>query len=101
LKTLHDELFAPWFSDEDRRRWAIELLNLCLKQYCWERYLRFDKKGQRFFFRPILRMARRSAGKLGIRCTHGRSRRGIMRISKTRVAFRSNSRSAGGTKLCD
>lgn len=52
VETLHDEPFPPWFSDEDRRRWAIELLNLCLKQHCWERYLRFDKKGQRFFFRP-------------------------------------------------
>ena len=52
VKTLHDELLAPWFSDENRRRWAIELLNLCLKQHCWERYLRFDGKGQRFSFRP-------------------------------------------------
>jgi hypothetical protein len=52
VKTLHDESFAPWFSDDDRRRWAIELLNLCVKQHCWGRHLRFDKKGQRFFFRP-------------------------------------------------
>jgi len=52
IETLHDEPFPHWFSNEDRRRWAVELLNLCLKQYCWERYLRFDKKGKRFFFRP-------------------------------------------------
>jgi hypothetical protein len=52
VKSLHDEAFAPWFSHEDQRRWAIELLNLCIKQHCWDRYLRFDKKGQRFFFRP-------------------------------------------------
>jgi hypothetical protein len=52
IRTLHDEYLAPWFSDEDRRRWAIELLNLCLKQHCWDRFLRFDGKGQRFFFRP-------------------------------------------------
>lgn len=52
VKTLNDEMFAPWFSDEDRRRWGIELLNLCLKQHCWNRHLRFDAKGQRFFFRP-------------------------------------------------
>lgn len=52
VKTLKDEMFAPWFSDEDRKRWAIELLNLHFKQYCWERRLRFDAKGGRFFFRP-------------------------------------------------
>jgi hypothetical protein len=53
VKTLRDESFAPWFADEDRRRWAMELLNLCLKQHCWKRRLRFDGKGQRFFFRPL------------------------------------------------
>jgi len=52
VKTLKDEHFAPWFADEDRRRWAMELLNLSLKQHCWVRRLRFDSKGQRFFFRP-------------------------------------------------
>jgi hypothetical protein len=52
VKTLKDEFFAPWFASEDRRRWAMELLNLSLKQHCWERHLRFDGKGQRFFFRP-------------------------------------------------
>lgn len=53
VKTLKDEMFAPWFVDEDRRRWAIELLNLAFKQHCWERRFRFDNKGQRFFFRPV------------------------------------------------
>jgi hypothetical protein len=53
VKTLRDEPFAPWFADEDRRRWAMELLNLCLKQHCWDRHLSFDGKGQRFFFRPF------------------------------------------------
>jgi hypothetical protein len=53
VKTLKDEMFAPWFGDEDRRRWAIELLNLAFKQHCWERRFRFDNKGQRFFFRPV------------------------------------------------
>ncbi|HLG95307.1 MAG TPA: toll/interleukin-1 receptor domain-containing protein [Bryobacteraceae bacterium] len=52
-KTLRDEDFAPWFGDEDRSRWAMELLNLCLKDHCWKRRLRFDAKGQRFFFLPL------------------------------------------------
>lgn len=52
INSLHDEDFPSWFSDEDRRRWAVELLNLCLKEHCWARYLRFDKKGERFFFVP-------------------------------------------------
>jgi hypothetical protein len=53
VKALHDENFAPWFGDEDRSRWAMELLNLCLKDHCWKRRLRFDGKGQRFFFLPL------------------------------------------------
>jgi hypothetical protein len=53
VKTLHDEMFAPWFADDDRERWAMELLNLCLKDHCWQRRLRFDGKGQRFFFLPL------------------------------------------------
>lgn len=52
IRSLHDEYFAPWFGHEDRRRWAIELLNLCFREHCWQRYLRFDRKGQRFFFTP-------------------------------------------------
>lgn len=52
VKTLKDEMLAPWFGDEDKRRWATEILNLCFKQHCWNRWLRFDGKGQRFFFRP-------------------------------------------------
>jgi hypothetical protein len=53
VQTLHDEMFAPWFADEDRERWAMELLNLSLKDHCWKRRLRFDGKGQRFFFLPL------------------------------------------------
>jgi hypothetical protein len=41
VKTLRDEMFAPWFADDDRERWAMELLNLCLKDHCWQRRLRF------------------------------------------------------------
>jgi hypothetical protein len=56
INTLRDEPFAPWFADDDQRRWAVELLNLCFKQHCRDRYLIFDKKGQRFFFRPYLKV---------------------------------------------
>lgn len=52
ISSLHDEEFVPWFQDEDQRRWATELLNVCLRQHCWNRYLRFDSKGQRYFFAP-------------------------------------------------
>src|ERR1035437_1305010 len=52
MKSLHDEPFRPWFAHGDQRRWAVELLNLNLREYCWQRYLRFDRKGQRFFFTP-------------------------------------------------
>lgn len=40
VKTLPDEMFAPWFADDVRQRWAMELLNLCLKDHCWKRRLR-------------------------------------------------------------
>jgi hypothetical protein len=50
--SIRDELFPPWFAQEDQRRWAIELLNLCFRQHCWQRWLRFDRKGQRYFFAP-------------------------------------------------
>jgi hypothetical protein len=52
IKSLHDETFAPWFGEEDRRRWAVELLNVCLRQHCWNRWLRFDGKAHRYFFAP-------------------------------------------------
>jgi hypothetical protein len=65
VKTLKDEVFAPWFGDEDRRRWAIELLNLAFKQHCWERRFRFDNKGQRFFFRPVGEEAKTIAWQIG------------------------------------
>lgn len=32
---------------------GIELLNLVFRQHCWDRYLRFDRDGQRFFFSPF------------------------------------------------
>jgi hypothetical protein len=52
VKTLRDVGLSVWFSDEAKRRWAIELLNLVFRQHCWNRYLTLDREGQRFFFRP-------------------------------------------------
>jgi hypothetical protein len=52
-KTLKDVTFSSWFAQEDTKRWAIEALNLVFRQHCWDRYLRFDRTGQRFFFSPF------------------------------------------------
>jgi hypothetical protein len=49
---IGNEEFQHWFGT-DKRNWAIELLNISLKEAMYRRYLRFDKKGQRFFFMPV------------------------------------------------
>jgi hypothetical protein len=51
-KSIRDVHLSNWFADEAKKRWAVELLNLVFRQHCWDRYLRFDKDGQRFFFQP-------------------------------------------------
>jgi hypothetical protein len=51
-KTIKDVRVSAWFASEETRRWVVELLNLVLRAHCWERYLRFDRDGQRFFFQP-------------------------------------------------
>ena len=51
-KTVCREQFEPWFSDADRGRWAVELLNICLKENAWRRFLRLDKDRHRYFFSP-------------------------------------------------
>ena len=43
--TIKKEMFESWFSDADHARWAVELLNICLKEKAWRRYLRLDKAG--------------------------------------------------------
>lgn len=43
--------FRNWFATENQN-WAVELLNLHLKESAYKRYLRFDGKGHRFFFVP-------------------------------------------------
>jgi TIR domain len=50
--TIRSDPFETWFSDADRARWAVELLNVCLKQYEWQRFLRLDKERHRYFFGP-------------------------------------------------
>ncbi len=52
IKDTSDEVFQKWFGSE-KQNWAIELLNISLKDAMYRRYLRFDKKGQRFFFMPV------------------------------------------------
>lgn len=44
--------FQSWFSDADHCRWAVELLNICLKESAWRRFLRLDKERHRYFFSP-------------------------------------------------
>jgi TIR domain len=50
--TIRENGFESWFSDADHARWAVELLNVCLKEYEWHRYLRLDKDRHRYFFAP-------------------------------------------------
>jgi len=51
-KEIETEQFKAWFTT-DKHNWAVELLNLHLKASAYARYLRFDGKGQRFFFSPF------------------------------------------------
>jgi hypothetical protein len=46
------EDLRSWFGGE-KQNWAIELLNITFKDAMYRRYLRFEKKGQRFFFAPV------------------------------------------------
>jgi hypothetical protein len=51
-QTVSDEVFEAWFSDADHARWAVELLNIYLKENAWRRFLRLDKDRHRYFFAP-------------------------------------------------
>lgn len=57
--------FADWFSDEEYSRRAIELLNVCLKEHAWERWLRFDGTKGRYFFSPRHDKPKRVAWRIG------------------------------------
>jgi TIR domain len=48
---IETEPLNIWFGNE-KHAWAVELLNLHLKAFAYDRYLRFERKGQRFFFSP-------------------------------------------------
>lgn len=50
--TVRNDPFESWFSDADRARWAVELLNVCLKKHERQRFLRLDKDRHRYFFAP-------------------------------------------------
>jgi hypothetical protein len=50
--TVKEAAFEAWFSDADRSRWAVELLNVCLRQSAWQRHLRLDAERHRYFFSP-------------------------------------------------
>ena len=58
-KTLKDVTFSTWFTNEETKRWGVELLNLVFRQHCWDRYLRFDRDGQRYFFSPFRQRPKR------------------------------------------
>jgi hypothetical protein len=49
---ISEAVFSRWFGEADRKRWAIELLNVSLKQHAWQRHLRLDSVGKRYFFSP-------------------------------------------------
>jgi hypothetical protein len=50
--TVSFDDFSDWFSDEEYKRRAIELLNVCLRGHAWKRWLRFDGVKGRYFFSP-------------------------------------------------
>jgi len=64
LTEIGSEEFESWFGG-DKQIWAIEMLNLYLKQNAYQRYLRFDGKGQRFFFKPFKNAPKRICWTIG------------------------------------
>lgn len=57
--------FSDWFSDQEYSRRAIELLNVCLKEHAWKRWLRFDGSRGRYFFSPRNGKLKRIAWRIG------------------------------------
>jgi hypothetical protein len=57
--------FSDWFSDQEYSRRAIELLNVCLKEHAWKRWLRFDSSRGRYFFSPRNGKPKRIAWRIG------------------------------------
>jgi len=64
-ETVRNDPFNTWFSDADRARWAVELLNICLKDNAWKRFLRLDKDRHRYFFPPKNNLPKRIYWKIG------------------------------------
>jgi len=63
--TIRVDSFESWFSDADHARWAVELLNVCLRQNAWLRFLRLDKERHRYFFSPNNNRPKRIQWKIG------------------------------------
>lgn len=57
--------FGDWFSDQEYSRRAIEMLNVCLKEHAWKRWLRFDSSRGRYFFSPRNGKPKRIAWRIG------------------------------------
>jgi hypothetical protein len=57
--------FGDWFSDEEYKRRAIEMLNVCLKEHAWRRWLRFDGNKGRYFFAPKNGKPKRISWRIG------------------------------------
>jgi len=63
--TIREDDFESWFSDADHARWAVELLNVCLKQNAWHRFLRQDKDRHRYFCSPNYDRPKKIQWKIG------------------------------------
>ncbi len=78
------EGFRQWFGT-DKQNWAIELLNISLKEAMYRRYLRFEKKGQRFFFAPVTGRPKRISWVIG-------GKRSYREVTTPHTATRLNAR---------
>jgi hypothetical protein len=48
--TRKQENFMQWFSNPERAKWGIELLNKLFRRHAWKRGLRWDSSTNQFFF---------------------------------------------------
>jgi len=64
-RSVRRDSFENWFHDPDKARWAVELLNLHLKETAWRRFLRLDKDRHRFFFSPKDGQPKKISWKIG------------------------------------
>lgn len=50
IETINTNKIRDWRKDNNKWRWIIELLHLCLKNYCYEKGLVYDRARSKFFF---------------------------------------------------